>query len=519
MRVSKIAFCLLLAGLFSRALMAEPRAEVLQHTYEFQAPQWTPSPWFEGLEIPTIEGARTLARSGEPLLPVYPARILLPPGENVVSIDVEVLTAPVRSFHKPAPGQPEYPFSFEGPIPLVQPNKDLYSRSDLYPEESASLVTVQSYRGFQIAYIDLFPLRVRLSAGVAEFSPRIRLVIRTEPDEQMLARTSKTFRGLLRDEYWVRSNVDNPEMIAAYQTAYREGLITHPRYLPRGICDPSDTYLYVIITSSSMMEAFEPLAQDRTRKGLPAVIVDVQDILSNYTGRDNQERIRNFILDAYQNWETEYILFGGDVNTIPDRDCYCYIIDEGNPMETNNLCCELYYQGLDGTWNDDDDDRWGEEEEADLVAEVHIGRSCSDDASDAEAFVTKVLRYENEPVVDEVESASLFGEYLWEGTWGGMYMEEIRLGSDSWGFHTEGIPQDWDVTTHYEMDGSWSGSTFINQMNSGTHMAHHLGHSNSSYNIKVYISDIPSFTNDGITHTYGFGYSQGCDAGMFDETD
>jgi hypothetical protein len=241
-----------------------------------------------------------------------------------------------------------------------------------------------------------------------------------------------------------------------------------------------------------MTPAYQPLADDWTERGLPATIVDVADILATYTGRDNQEQIRNFIVDAYQNWESEYVLFGADANVIPDRDCYCYVIDEGTPIETNDLCCELYYQGLDGTWNDDDDDRWGEEGEEDLIPDIHIGRSCTDNVAQVEAFVTKVLRYEREPVVSEVASAALFGEYLWEDTWGEMYMEEIRLGSDAWGYETAGIPQDWDVATHYEMSGNWSGNTFINEMNAGTHMAHHLGHSDFQYNIKVYSSDVPS---------------------------
>jgi hypothetical protein len=491
---------------------------------------------------------RTIGHPGEPALPIYSARILLPPGEEIASFRITETSPVERSSHLPAPAEREYPLSMAGPFPATEPKAAIYGSDALFPAEAAELVTVQIYRGYRIAYINLFPLQVRAASRTAEFTREMTLVVTTAPSSQALQQTEHTYRGAESTRHstlrWLERNVDNAEMAEAYRQAWESGTIVtaaaHSAHsgtgasdvpdaseLPPGsaidhsttLVDPADTYLYVIITNASMTPAYQPLADDWTERGLPATIVDVADILATYTGRDNQEQIRNFIVDAYQNWESEYVLFGADANVIPDRDCYCYVIDEGTPIETNDLCCELYYQGLDGTWNDDDDDRWGEEGEEDLIPDIHIGRSCTDNVAQVEAFVTKVLRYEREPVVSEVASAALFGEYLWEDTWGEMYMEEIRLGSDAWGYETAGIPQDWDVATHYEMSGNWSGNTFINEMNAGTHMAHHLGHSDFQYNIKVYSSDVPSFTNDGITHTYSFGYSQGCNAGGFDIAD
>ncbi|MCK4303060.1 MAG: hypothetical protein KAY24_02345, partial [Candidatus Eisenbacteria sp.] len=507
------------ALIYGPAAFTATNATELTYDFSFAEPLWNRSQLGEDFEIPQLEGARTIGHPGEPLLPVYSARILLPPGEEIVTVRVVPESTPLVAHHLPAPAQSEHPLSMEGPFPPTEPKEEIYASASLFPAEPGEFITVQRYRGHSIAYVNLFPLRARLAIGAVEFTANLRLEISTAPSEQALANSARMYRTDASTRSWLRRNVENPELADSYEAAYLSGQIQRAPTQPRGLVDPAETRVYVIITSETLAPVYQALADDRTSKGLPAEIVTVPAIYAAYTGRDPQEQVRNFIIDAYQNWNSEYILFGGDIDVIPDRDCYCYIIDEGNPMETNDLCCELYYGGLDGTWNDDDDDRWGEVGEEDLIPDIHVGRVCSDNSTQAQNFINKLIRYEREPVVDEAETASFYGEYLWELTWGEMYMEEIRLGASTWGYTTAGVPLYWDTDTFYEMSGSWSGSDYINEMNGGCHMAHHLGHSNSSYNCKVSIGDIPSFTADGIGHTYNIGYSQGCMAGEFDHTD
>lgn len=515
---ARLAFTLsFIAGLAGVLTSASAAQIVLD--YGFASPRWEPARFADGGEIAVIDGARTIGQAGEPLLPIGAARILLPPGESVVSVRVLPAAEVEVSTHLPAPAQQERPFSFEGPIVPTPPNRAIYGAAALFPAEAGRLARVETYRGHRIAYVELFPLRVRPATSRAEFVSRLRVEVTTAPDESARIASAATLRGDETTRAWLERHCDNPEMAASYAAAAARGLFDRPRRYARSLVDPADTYLHVIITDATLAPAYEALAADRTAKGLPSTIVLVGDILAEYGGRDNQERIRSFILDAYQNWETEYVLFAGDVPAIPDRDCYCYVIDEGTPMETNDLCCELYYAGLDGTWNDDNDDRWGEVEEADLVPDIHIARVCADTPAEAQAFIAKLLRYERQPVAGEIESASFYGEYLWEGTYGDWYMEEIRLGADTWGYTTAGVPLDWNTATYYEESGSWTGSQYIAEMSGGCHMAHHLGHSNETFNCKVYSSDIPSFTANGVSHTHNVGYSQGCMAGSFDNTD
>ncbi len=505
---------LVVALIACSAICWSARSTEIRHSYTFPAPTWTASPDWSGYEIPALAGARTLGHPGEPLLPVFTARILLPPGEDVVSVRVVPQAASVPSAHLPAPADAEHPYCFAGPFPQAQPRREIYSSASAFPQSAARLATVQTYRGHRIAYINLFPLRAHPAAGQVAFTPALELQVTTAPREGLLVETSKTYRDSPSTRAWLARGSDNPEMADRYAGSVQRGATP-----ARSLVDPAETKLYVILTSTSLEPVYEPLAEDRTRKGLPAAVVTRDAILSTYDGRDNQERIRNFLLDAFQNWETEYVLIAGDVNVIPDRDCYCFIYDEGEPLETNDLCCELYYGGLDGTWNDDHDNRWGEVGEADLIPDIHVARVCTDNSTEAQAFIDKLLRYEREPVADEIETAAFFGEFLWQDTWGGEYMEEVRLGSDNWDYETAGVSPPWKTVTHYEMDGGWTGWTFINRMNAGMHMAHHLGHTSFDFAIKVSVTQVSSFTADGITHTYGIGYTQGCHAGQFDSAD
>jgi hypothetical protein len=516
-RLHRILGLLLVALPVSTAIAS---ASVISRDLVFIPPTWAPSTDGRSqYEVPNMNEARTIGRAGEPLLPVYCVRILLPPGEELVTAIV-VESAPAEvTYHLPAPAEPERPLSYAGPYPPAVPKAEIYDSAGLFPAEPCRVVTTQTYRGHRVAYIDVFPLRVRPAERRVEFTPTMRLEVTTTPSAGALRASAVTYRDDPETRAWLARQTDNPEMAEAYAAARRSGALGASEPPTRTLCDPADTYLYVIVTSAALASAYEPLAEDRTLKGMPGTIVTIEDVLATYAGRDNPERLRNFILDAYQSWETEYVLLGADTPTVPHRACYCYVVDEGSPVESNDLPSDLYYEGLDGTWNDDGDDRWGEVGEADLLPEVHTARYCADNASQVATFITKLQRYERQPIVNEIGTAAFFGEYLWEGTYGDWYMEEIRLGASTWGYTTAGVPADWTSWTYYEESGSWSGTDFINRMNGGTHMIHHLGHANSTYDVKVYTSDVPSFTANGTTHTYNVGYSQGCDAGAYDEGD
>jgi hypothetical protein len=494
-------------------LPAAAGAATIRLPLEYAAPVWAPAPEPTGTyETPRIAGLRTLGAPGTPALPVHTVALLLPPGEEIAAVRATASGTPHVTRHRVAPAQGEHPLSHDSPRRWIAPRDEIYAADEIFPREAARWLTTQIYRGHRIAVVAVYPLRVRPASRACELSASLTLEVTTRP-RPAGAKAPATYRDDAATHRWLARRIANPEMLAAYASA------PPPKAAVAGLADPGDTHRYVIITSATMANAYQALADDRTAKGLSAIVVDKNEILATYPGRDAAEQVRNFILDAYLNWETEYVLLGGDVQIVPYRGCYCRIADDVSAYETNDLNCDLYYGGLDGDWNADDDHRWGEPGEADLIPEVHVGRSCTDNSTEAWGFVRKVLRYENAPVAGEIETAAFFGELLWPSTWGGQYMEEVRLGSDAHGFVTAGLPADWSMVTHYELDGGWVRQTYIDRMNGGTHMFHHMGHSNYDYNAKMTSVHAPEFLSDGVTHTHHVGYTQGCNCGGFDAAD
>ncbi|RKZ06010.1 hypothetical protein DRQ05_05465, partial [bacterium] len=197
---------------------------------------------------------------------------------------------------------------------------------------------------------------------------------------------------------------------------------------------------------------------------MTAKIVTVEEITSNSSFwdtnpvfNDTQAQIRNFIRWAYENWGTEYVLLGGDA-------------DNGNPivpvrkLYTNGweIPSDMYYSCLDGSFNYDGDDKWGEPTDGegggdvDLMAEVYVGRACIDNETELANFVRKTLAYDNsqDPYLENVTMA---GEYLGfggVGDWGGNYKDEMINGSNAHGYNTFGIPGGiYNISTLYDKNG------------------------------------------------------------------
>ncbi|NIP31100.1 MAG: hypothetical protein GTN59_11215 [Candidatus Dadabacteria bacterium] len=198
----------------------------------------------------------------------------------------------------------------------------------------------------------------------------------------------------------------------------------------------NDNYEYVIITNEYLKNSdFQRLIQHKSQY-LNSTIVTIEDILNNpdfkVNGKygdatnasngnhwisdgkevstnfsrfnDTPTSIRNFLRFAYDEWETKYVLLGGDVQIIPERklrinETYWYS-GATHIWTFANIRSDLYFAALNGTWNDDFDEFFGEasnysvDEEADFIAELYIGRAPVDDKRDVKTFVDKVISFE-----------------------------------------------------------------------------------------------------------------------------
>ena len=80
-----------------------------------------------------------------------------------------------------------------------------------------------------------------------------------------------------------------------------------------------DYYNYLIITNESLEESAVFFKNWKELLGFSVKIVNTSWIYSNYNGFDQQEKIRNFLIDKYLIWGIEYLLIIGSNELIPMR--------------------------------------------------------------------------------------------------------------------------------------------------------------------------------------------------------
>jgi predicted outer membrane repeat protein len=148
--------------------------------------------------------------------------------------------------------------------------------------------------------------------------------------------------------------------------------------------------VYLLITSEALKQAFQPLVDRRTGQGKQGELVTTETIEATYPGTDLQERIRNCVIDHYQNHGTVFVALGGDDTVVPVR--YCWAKEKNCPAD-------LYYADMDGgNWDADGDGVYGEAGDVsvvELTPEICPGRIPVRTPDQAAAYIRKVVAYED----------------------------------------------------------------------------------------------------------------------------
>ncbi len=313
---------------------------------------------------------------GEPLIPYRPVQILLPQGSEVTEITIIASDPYIQEGFEIPWGQVPSTLTDAESARKVDRNPDVYSSDDWYLGRLYDYVSVESFRGYDILFINLFPVDYKPLSRTVKFHDKMTVVIHyREGIPNNMCRNGDEDRAA------VTSMVDNAVVLQTYAEVTDQSV----PLLPGG------PYEYVIITSSSLESEFQPLADWKANFVNGAKVVTTDWIYSTFSGQDNQEKIRKFIRAAYFSWNTNYCLLGGDVFVVPYRGFYASVEEEVD----YDMAADMYYGCLDGTFNADGDYRWAEPEDGvDWLEEVFIGRAPVLLAIEAENFVDKVIGYE-----------------------------------------------------------------------------------------------------------------------------
>jgi hypothetical protein len=395
----------------------------------------------------------------------------------------------------------------KGPDVKFIKKEDVYRMNGDYPLTPAGNLINSYLNGFSFALSTFTPVICNPANKSLSYYRKVTVQITTQPDpeaQHALKNITSSEKALKR----VSRLAQNPEMIRAY-----------PSRNPA----PSD-YQILIITKSQYQDGFQDLVNFYSTRGLVSQTATTETI-GALTGMDLQEKIRNYIISEYQNNAIEHVILGGDVEYIPHRGLYCYVVS-GSGYEDHNIPGDIYFSALDGSWNANGDYKWGEPGEDDLLPEISVGRMSFSNATELANMVHKSVSYQGNPVREEMRKPYLVSEFLYDPplTFGSDYLELLVDTHYDNGYMTYGIPPAENfITRLYDNTGyNWGTGQLLSGINAGKSFIHHCGHANSNYMMRLYNWDITNenFAQvDGVIHNYQLMYTHGCICGAFDDSD
>jgi hypothetical protein len=345
----------------------------------------------EGEDLIWIKGCGVIEEEGEPILPVDFINLIIPENQIAKSVKVKVsssYTLPGRHDIKPA----------LNPLNPSEKPKDLsiYNSEVPYPGIRAKIIRTGSFGGNTIAQIAVYPVDYIPKEG--------KIVLYTDLTIELLCGISnrRAIRQYERSKYVdyinnkaLKSIIDNDYDISSY--SYRTNIKAQLPPIENGQPPPPPDY--VIITKNALKSGFTQLKDYVNAKGLVAKIYTVEYILQSYSSdpvssiSDSAGAIRGFLIDKYDEG-AQWVLLGGDESVVPVR--YGTSIDNGSYVNRQQPS-DLYYSDLDGNWNVDGDEYYGEprDDSVDIYPELYVGRLPCNTISEINNWFEKLTEYES----------------------------------------------------------------------------------------------------------------------------
>ena len=479
--LKKTILCLTILSLTAPAAVLAAEERVIRQWVDFSADALEFGSLL-GFDTVTYGEAPSMIEPGSPMLPKVTVRVAVPGDMSVTSISV--IDAKSRSIagkfnilpaqhprHRSATNSPER-------LRFVEPDAFIYGSAEPFPGNVVEVTGQADLAGQGIVEIDLYPVQYIPSEQRLVLYEEVGFDLTLRPGRipgDRLRTLSEKARLIYTDA--LKNQVINPQDVSV-KTSDVQKLSALP----------SDSYDYVIITSSLLSSAFEDLRDWKTRKGLRARIVTTGEIQGWYGGAGAND-IREFIEDAHSDWGTLYFLLGGESTVIGVSD-KSYIGDQ--------VTGDSFYSDYDSDWTN----------------EVYVGRTPVDNASEVAYFTTKVLNYEKSPQVSN---------YPLEVLLMGMDLDSYTECEDLMETIDGYIPSRFSVTKVYDSHGGDHLTNFKNAINGGVNLVTGSDHGDTTvhgvgsihHNDWMDLTDIGGLSNGGNTNLFA---TDACYVNNFDET-
>ncbi len=489
----------------------------------------------------SFQGCSFGSEAGAPQIPYRVVRYVLPFDRKVDSVRIDSLSSQtLGEAYRIYPVQPVHSLN-EPPPAFVPPDTAIYTTSVPYPDVRVEIAGHVYDKGYHIVTLHVYPLAYTPSTGQLQVYTSIGFTLQLTANDAPGVRPrfqSESMRHLILNQ--IRAMVRNPLAVDGVQGGGTQLFpLNQPQPLHGAV--PQSTYFagsmpdYIIITNNtdingnavplhegkSMTEIFARLAEWKTKKGVPAVVVTVDEIKARYRGNDLQEQIRNYLKDIYENhYGCTYVLLGGDDNIIPVRSTYY--------KENLFFPSDLYYTAVHRSWDENQNGIYGEDEgDADETAEFYSGRAPAENAQEAQVFVSKVIGYETLGGVTDKNYVKN-NLYIVAGTHGFMILPRINNIVDRLSAATQ--LTHWRI---YDNPASWNGNEVLNRVNTlkrlnngentgKFHLVYHHDHSGydgMGASLEIQGQSLSREDMDALVNTpyYQVMLSTGCSPGRFTE--
>jgi len=166
----------------------------------------------------------------------------------------------------------------------------------------------------------------------------------------------------------------------------------------------SDEYDMVIIAPSQYSVVLQPLIDHKNSIDIKTIFKTTEEIYNEYSGRDEAEKIKYFIKDAYEEFNIRFVLLVGGASQLPSR--YTHIYFDYDYQDEWVFLSDLYYADIYdeewefSSWDTNENDvfaeyNWyGNNDELDLYPDVYLGRLACIDTNEVSICVNKIITYE-----------------------------------------------------------------------------------------------------------------------------
>ena len=468
-------------------------AQSITHTYHFGQPMVQQVGEYQTLSFDNTVLNGTV---GEPTLPWQSVSLMLPQNTEATAIHVILSDfTELEGQYNLIPTQRPRPISDDSPF-VFEKNEDLYRSNEAYPDKTFNLVNTQVLNGVSFAFGGVTPVKYKPASGQMSYAQTVTVTVEYQASRADYSR-----------KLWLRPENKNAITRLAQNAEMLDNYMRRDGALPQ--------YEILIVTDQAYADSFEDYIALYAGQGVRARVATVQNIYAAMQGRDNKERIRNYIIQEYENNGISMVMIGGDVDIVPYRSLWCYAQTDVE----DNVPSDTYYCCLDGSLNDDGDNKWGEVGEDDILPELAISRLPFNDASQLETILSKTFSYLTSPVLGEFRKPILAGEHLGNGYYASSDLERLVGTVNFNGYTTHGYTEMYDLERVYASQyHEWDPEELRSAINGGSQYVNHFGHANTGTVAGWYNWDItPSFFAgaNGVDHNYFIFKSQGCICGDF----